>query len=106
MGLEGLFRQRAFSVLVIEVDGSWGGVDHGSAVSRTDQLVWLAWQHRYVAFLKVILTYLRTQPLNLLNYVATYLLTYLRRLPEGATPRLALSRHYTCLCMLYRCMCL
>lgn len=53
MGLEGLLRERAFSVLVIEVDGSWGGVLPEWAISATDQLVWFCWRHRYRTFLKV-----------------------------------------------------
>ena len=53
MGLEGLVESRGFSVMVVEVDGSWGGVRAGWNVSEVDQLAWYANQHDFDAYLKV-----------------------------------------------------
>ena len=53
LGLEGLFEQRAFRVLQIEVDDNWGEILRPWNVSSLDQLVWFARQHEYAAFIKV-----------------------------------------------------
>ena len=55
VGLEGLIEERAFRVLSIEVDASWGGraVQGCWNVSLVDQLAWFARRHGYASYLKV-----------------------------------------------------
>lgn len=53
IGIEGLLEERAFSVMVIEVDGTWGGVLRPWNVSAVDQLAWFARRHGYSSYLKV-----------------------------------------------------
>ena len=53
VGVEGLLAHRAFSIMIIEVDGSWGGLLPDWNVSKADQFVWLARQHGFDCFLKV-----------------------------------------------------
>jgi hypothetical protein len=52
IGLEGMFTNRAFSMLVIELDASWGGRLYWG-VGHADQLAWLAARHGYDTYLKV-----------------------------------------------------
>ena len=54
LGLEGLLSERSFSILVIEVDSSWGGRLYWG-VSQADQLAWLAGRSGYDTYLKVAL---------------------------------------------------
>eukprot|EP00900_Chrysochromulina_parva_P005645 jgi/Chrpa1/15081/Chrysochromulina_OHIO_Genome00019851-RA len=51
IGLEGMFTNRAFSMLVIELDASWGGRLYWG-VGHADQLAWLAARHGYDTYLK------------------------------------------------------
>ncbi|KAL1518845.1 hypothetical protein AB1Y20_015360 [Prymnesium parvum] len=53
IGLEGLLQRRGFRVFVMEVDGSWGGVNSMWNVSQVDQLVWLSREHGYDSYLKI-----------------------------------------------------
>lgn len=56
LGIEALFAERAFSVMTIEVDQSWGnmsGAGIHSHVSTADQLVWFARRYEYNSYLKV-----------------------------------------------------
>lgn len=53
LGVEQLFEKRVFRVMVIEVDGSWGGVDSTWNVSQVDQLAWFARVHGYDSYLKI-----------------------------------------------------
>ena len=52
IGLEGMFTNRAFSMLVIELDASWGGRLYWG-VGHADQLAWFAARHGYDTYLKV-----------------------------------------------------
>ena len=53
LGLTGLFERRGFTIMVIEMDDSWGGVHPTWFVSQADQLIWFAALHGYSTFLKV-----------------------------------------------------
>lgn len=53
MGLEGLLSARAFSVMLIEVDGYWGGVKQDFGVTPVDELLWLADRSGYEPYIKV-----------------------------------------------------
>jgi len=53
MGLEGLLSARAFSVMLIEVDGYWGGVKQDFGVTAVDELLWLADRSDYEPYIKV-----------------------------------------------------
>jgi len=56
IGVDGLLRARAFRVMAIEVDASWGwahGGTSGWGVYAMDQLAWLARRHGYSTYLKV-----------------------------------------------------
>ena len=53
MGLESLLRRRGVSIMTIEVDGAWGGLQpNWGGVTRVDQLVWFARSAGYDAFMK------------------------------------------------------
>ena len=58
MGLEGLFANRAFVVMIIEVDHTWGVSGsppprYSWGVTAADQLAWVARAHGYDTFVKV-----------------------------------------------------
>jgi len=54
IGLDGLLVHRAFDLMTIEVDGSWGGeLLPELPITSADQLLWLARAHGYDGLLKV-----------------------------------------------------
>jgi len=53
LGFERMLRARAFRVMTIEVDGSWGDILPDWQVSRLDQLAWTGRAHGYDTYLKV-----------------------------------------------------
>ena len=53
MGLEGLLKRRAVSLISIEVDTSWPLVPKPWAVSHMDQLCWLGMKHGFTPYFKV-----------------------------------------------------
>jgi hypothetical protein len=52
-GFEEVLAAKAFAVMTIEVDGTWGGVLRGWNLTAVDQLAWLARRHGYHTYLKV-----------------------------------------------------
>ena len=53
MGLEGLIERQGFTVMSIEVDHAWRGVDQRWNVTEADRFAWFAREHGYDVFFKV-----------------------------------------------------
>ena len=53
MGLEGLIERQGFTVMSVEVDRAWGGVDPRWNVTEADRFAWFAREHGYDVFFKV-----------------------------------------------------
>lgn len=53
MGLEGLIERQGFTLMSVEVDTTWGGVDGDWNVTEADRFAWFAREHGYDVFFKV-----------------------------------------------------